>query len=77
MGDHRRTPAFSRWLKEATSMDRAGVLPHQDAKIAPIQPVDWNALLAAPRVGVVSALPLIERGLSVALKAIARGLHRA
>jgi hypothetical protein len=27
-------------------MDRTSVLSHQDAKIAPIQPVGWNALLA-------------------------------
>jgi hypothetical protein len=43
----RRTqrPAFSRWLKEPTSIDGTDHLPHQDAKIAPIQPVGWNAML--------------------------------
>jgi hypothetical protein len=35
----RPTPAFSRWLKETTPRDRTSALSHQDAKIAPIQPV--------------------------------------
>jgi hypothetical protein len=41
------TPAFSRWLKEVTSIDETEALPHQAAKIAAIQPVGWNAMLAA------------------------------
>jgi hypothetical protein len=43
----RPTPAFSRWLKETTSIGRTRNFPHQDAKIAPIQPVGWNAMLDA------------------------------